>query len=52
MIKKLVAKGYGMWVVRVWMSFMAARNAWKSTRGLMVYKGDVVNLHTTFDFRE
>ncbi len=52
MINKLVAKGYGMWVVRTWMAFTAARNAWKSTKGLMIYKGDVVNIHVQFDFRD
>jgi len=52
MIQKLVAKGYGMWVVRVWMMYRSAVNTWKSTRGLKIYKGDVVNIHVTFDFRE
>ena len=50
-MKKLVNK-YPFVFVRLWMAYRGAMNVWQSTKGLKIYRGDVVNIDIKFDFRE
>lgn len=50
-MKKLLTK-YPFFIVRLWMAYCGARNVWNATRGLKIYRGDVVNIDIKFDFRE
>lgn len=50
-MRRLLSR-YPFIIVRLWMAYYGARNVWQSTKGLKIYRGDVVNIDIKFDFRD
>ena len=50
-MKQLISK-VPFIVVRLWMTYRGAMNVWNATKGMRIYRGDVVNIDIKFDFRE